>query len=492
MKKIVLSTASYAFKSFLYGVVGAVIMLLIVAIKFLNDKPDLQVWHTAELDEEFTVDSEVTTFQEYLDLEERLFAQLDHLVYSPPNADPSTWIERYTKQSYSDATSWESNWNRTFELKHESPKLGVLLLHGLTDAPYSLRALAERLNQEGAYVIGLRIPGHGTAPVALTETTWEDMAAAVRIAMKHLKEAVGDQPLHAVGYSNGGALSVRYALECIEDSSLPALECVALLSPEIGITPVAGFAIWQERIGYILGLDKLQWQTVLPEYDPYKYNSFPANAGMLAHNLTVANRVELKKFSEQGKLSAFPLVLAFQSVVDATVSAPALVNDLFMRLPSAEHELVVYDINRSAKIEPLIVEGKIPDVEQLEKSAQRLYTLTFVTNNSPESEKVDAHVYPPTVHTPEIKSLNLEWPKTVYSLSHVALPFHEDDAVYGAGPPKDSKRIHLGSMAVRGEKGIFAVAAGDMLRQRWNPFCDYQEDRIVEHFKVEAASSRLK
>jgi hypothetical protein len=36
---------------------------------------------------------------------------------------------------------------------------------------------------------------------------------------------------------------------------------------------------------------------------------------------------------------------------------------------------------------------------------------------------------------------------------------------------------------VRGEKGVFAVAAGDMLRQRWNPFYDYQEARIVEHLK---------
>lgn len=483
MKKIVLSTASYAFKSFLYGVVGAVIMLLIVAIKFLNDKPDLQIWHTAELDEEFTVHSEVTTFEEYLELEMRLFAQLDDLVFAEPNSDPSTWVERYTKQSYSDATSWDTNWNRTFELKHASPRSGVLLLHGLTDAPYSLRALAERLNKEGAYVVGLRIPGHGTAPVALTETTWQDMAAAVRIAMKHLKEVVGDQPLHAVGYSNGGALSVRYALESIEDASLPALDSVALLSPEIGITPVAGFAIWQERIGYILGLDKLQWQTVLPEYDPYKYNSFPANAGMLAHNLTVANREELKKLSALGKLSAFPRVLAFQSVVDATVSVSALVGDLFMRLPEAGHELVVYDINRSAKIEPLIVEGKIPDVAQLEQNVQRLYTLTLVTNDDLGSENVEAHLYPPTVHIPEKKSLGLEWPKTVYSLSHVALPFHEDDAVYGAGPRKDLTRIHLGSMAVRGEKGIFAVAAGDMLRQRWNPFCEYQEDRIVKHFQ---------
>ncbi len=459
-------------------------MLLVVGVKLMNDKPDLQVWHTVDLDEEFTEESEVATFEEYLALEDRLFQQVDELVYSANDGDPTQWIDRYTKQSSSDATSWKTNWNRTFELTTESPKLGVLLLHGLTDAPYSLRAIGERLNAEGAHVVGLRIPGHGTVPAALTETSWQDMAAAVRIAMRHLQDQVGDGPLYAVGYSNGGALSVRYALESIEDETLPPLAGMALLSPEIGITATAAFAIWQERVGYILGLDKLQWTSVLPEYDPYKYNSFPANAGMLAHNITVANREQLKAFSEQGKLDSFPAVIAFQSIVDSTVLASSLVRDLFARLPESKHELVVYDINRSAQIEPLLIGGKVPDVAGLEASAQRLYTLSLLTNQSPESESVVVSRYAPQSHEPEVESISLKWPRTTYSLSHVALPFRKDDAIYGAGPRKDPTRIHLGAIAVRGEKGVFAISAGDMLRQRWNPFYDYQEDRIVEHFKV--------
>ncbi len=483
MKKIVLSSASYLLKSFLYGVIGAVLMLLVVAVKFLNDKPDLQVWHTVELDEEFTVDSDISTFEDYLALEDRLFAQLDTLVYSPKSDDPAKWIDRYCKQSYSDATSWETNWNRSFELKQESPEFGVLLLHGLSDAPYSLRRIGEELNAAGAYVVGLRIPGHGTAPSALTETTWQDMAAAVQLAMRHLQAQVGEGPLHVIGYSNGGALSVRYALDSLADPSLPKLESMALLSPEIGITSMAAFAIWQERIGYVLGLDKLQWQSVAPEYDPYKYNSFPANAGLLAHRLTVTNREELRQLAAAGKLDTFPRVLAFQSLVDTTVLAPALVRDLFARLPEAEHELVVYDINRNAQVEPLMREGTVPHLDQLEMSPERSYILSVVTNENVESRSVEVQTYAPSVHEPKVTSLNLEWPSTIYSLSHVALPFRKDDALYGAGPKQYPRRIHLGAIAVRGEKGVFAISASDMLRQRWNPFCDYQEQRIVEHFK---------
>lgn len=483
MKKIVLSSATYLLKSFLYGVIGAVLMLLVVVVKFLNDKPDLQVWHTVELDEEFTVDSEIATFADYLALEDRLFAQLDTLVYSPKSDDPAKWIDRYSKQSYSDATSWETNWNRTFELKQESPEFGVLLLHGLSDAPYSLRRIGEELHAGGAYVVGLRIPGHGTAPAALTETTWQDMAAAVQLAMRHLQAQVGERPLHVIGYSNGGALSVRYALDSQADPSLPKIESMALLSPEIGITSMAAFAIWQERIGYVLGLDKLQWQSVAPEYDPYKYNSFPANAGLLAHRLTVVNREELKQLAATGQLEAFPRVLAFQSLVDTTVLAPALVRDFFARLPEAEHELVVYDINRNAQVESLMRAGKVPQLDQLELSPERSYILSVVTNEAVDRRSVEVRTYAPGVHDPEVTPLGQEWPRTIYSLSHVALPFCKDDALYGVGPKQYPGRIHLGAIAVRGEKGVFAISASDMLRQRWNPFCEYQAQRIVEHFK---------
>ena len=38
---------------------------------------------------------------------------------------------------------------------------GVLLIHGLTDSPYSLRRVGQILYERGFYVLGLRLPGHG-------------------------------------------------------------------------------------------------------------------------------------------------------------------------------------------------------------------------------------------------------------------------------------------------------------------------------------------
>jgi alpha-beta hydrolase superfamily lysophospholipase len=50
--------------------------------------------------------------------------------------------------------SRKPNWNLTFEIPASQPKGAVLLLHGLTDSPYSMRALAAVFAARGWYVVG--------------------------------------------------------------------------------------------------------------------------------------------------------------------------------------------------------------------------------------------------------------------------------------------------------------------------------------------------
>jgi hypothetical protein len=148
-----------------YGLLGSFISALIVYIIFLERQTDLSIWHHADLDEEFTVSSNVSSFDQYLALENRLFKQLDELVYAEVPSANENVINRFSRGSRADPGRWPVNWNRSFVLPNEQPTAGVLLLHGLSDSPYSLRALGERLHKSGAWVLGLRIPGHGTAPI---------------------------------------------------------------------------------------------------------------------------------------------------------------------------------------------------------------------------------------------------------------------------------------------------------------------------------------
>ena len=463
-----------------YGLLGAFIAVLTAYVIFLQSRPDLSVWHLADLDEEYTHTSDVSDFDQYLALEKRLFAQLDELVYAEVPQGPENAINRYSRGSSTDSGSWPVNWNRSFVLPTDEPAVGVLLLHGLSDSPYSMRALGEKLHQAGAWVLGLRIPGHGTAPSGLIEIRWQDMAAAVRLAARHVKDAIGAKPFYLVGYSNGGALSVEYTLLTLNDASLPRPSGVVLLSPEIGVTAAAAFAVWQGRLGHLLGLEKLAWNSVLPEYDPYKYGSFAVNAGDLAHRITVHIQDQLDALQGTGKLDDMPPLLAFQSSVDATVSPRALVENLFARLPSANHELVLFDINRLLETESLFKQDPRTVFEPLLRKLDRHFDLTVVSNESGGTRRVVARKTVRGKEDPSAMTYLDQWPAEIYSLAHVALPFPPEDPIYGGPSATGGAGIHLGNMALRGEHGVLQVSAADMLRLRWNPFFDYVQSRTLK------------
>ena len=470
-----------------WGLLGVLLSVLAGAIFYLNSRPDLQVWHQADLTEEFTADAGVTSFADYLALEDRLFRQLDDEVYAQAPSFEAGVINRYNRGSIADPEYRPPNWNRSFELRTAAPKAGVLLLHGMSDSPYSLRQLGQRLHAAGAYVIGMRMPGHGTAPSGLVELRVEDMTAAVQIGMRHLAEMSGDRPLYIVGYSTGAALALDYVLTQRKDTSLPSVSRLVMLSPAIGVTPLAALAVWQARLGHLLGLDKLAWETILPEYDPYKYGSFAVNAGDVVYHLTEKIQRELKSASSSGERLQLPPILAFASLVDATVSTTALVSGLFDRLPANGHELVLFDINRLAHIDPFLQVDPGPAVRALQSRPDAGFTLSLVTNRDPQSRDVKLVTRAQGQSSIAETELGMSWPPFIYSLAHVALPFAPEDPLYGSAPPTSLNELKLGNLAMRGERGVFLIPATDMLRQRWNPFYPYVEQRTLQHLQLIAS-----
>jgi pimeloyl-ACP methyl ester carboxylesterase len=169
-------------------------------------------------------------------LEERVLRELDAKVYAVTPTGPEHTLVRYSAGSASDPRQRQPNWNRSFELGPEGAVGGVLLLHGMSDGPYSLRALGEALAERGYRVLGLRMPGHGTAPSGLRTVTWEAMAAATRLGVRHLADALGDKPIHVMGYSTGAALALDYALNALAGTDAPMPASLVLVSPAIGIT----------------------------------------------------------------------------------------------------------------------------------------------------------------------------------------------------------------------------------------------------------------
>jgi alpha-beta hydrolase superfamily lysophospholipase len=467
-----------------FWLAGVFFACIVAFVLYLQNRPDLKVWHTVELDEEFTAGA-VDTFDAYLDLEGHLFDQLDTEVIDRIEPEDRLAINRYHRGSRTDPAQWARNWNRSFEFPARDPKIGVLLLHGMSDSPYSLRSIGERLREDDAWVVGLRLPGHGTTPSGLRTISWQDMAAATRLAMDHLKDRVGDRPIYIVGFSNGGALAVHYALSTLDEPDLPSADGLVLISPAIGVSPVAVLAVWQARLGNLLGMPKLEWTGISLEYDPFKYGSFAVNAGDVTYRLTIEIQARFDALGKDNRLTGMPPILAFQSIVDATVSTPALIDNLFMKLPNEGHELVLFDTDRSEGVAPFVAGKQDTVLANLMNNGDLEFTLSVIGNESPQSKDLLVRRKAPGASVTDDLPLGNSWPDDIYSLSHIALPIPPADPLYGKTSPRDSSLIYLGDLTLRGERGIFSVPAADLLRLRWNPFYAYVEGRTLEMMGIQ-------
>jgi len=88
-------------------------------------------------------------------------------------------------------------------------RTGVLLVHGFTGSPFSMRPWGEHLAAEGFAVRAPRLPGHGTTWQDCNTTTEEDWLAEVHRAFDLL---AGDcDAVVVAGLSMGGTLAIRFA-----------------------------------------------------------------------------------------------------------------------------------------------------------------------------------------------------------------------------------------------------------------------------------------
>ncbi len=90
-------------------------------------------------------------------------------------------------------------------------RIGVLLSHGFTGSPYSIRPWAEALNERGYGVEVPRLPGHGTTWKEMNRTTWADWYAEVTRAFE--KISAQSDAVVVGGLSMGGALVLRLAAD---------------------------------------------------------------------------------------------------------------------------------------------------------------------------------------------------------------------------------------------------------------------------------------
>jgi len=470
----------------------AVVLATIVlgfAVQARGSYPDLHPWHRVVLAREYRAGEadSPTSFDAYRALEAQLFDELRRRVLDDPAAADTQLLGRYNPNSLPAHLALDTEYNRSFELVPASPRGAVLLVHGLSDSPYSMRGLAETFFAQGYYVLALRLPGHGTIPSGLVGVRWRDWYGAVVLAARHAAARVGPgKPLLAGGHSTGAALVTLYSLRALEDGSLPQPERLYLVSPAIGITPFAALTNVAAGLSFLPAFEKSKWIDVRPEYDPYKYNSFPVNAAKQIYNLTRVLHRELLAAEKDGLLDRMPKVCVFQSVVDSTITAQEVVRGLLAHLPANGQELVAFDVNRREALEGLLAPGPLEDLERLRNEPSLPFRLTIVGNRLDGTARVATYTREAGEREITEHDLPLEWPRGVFSVGHVSLPFPPDDPVYGLEPAGGGTlRFNLGAVPARGEDGALLVPLGMFARLRSNPFFDVIRAKVVESLAAE-------
>jgi len=464
------------------------VLLIVVAATLLVARawdsqrgPDLELWHTYVPHDMHADQIDKSDWAAYLKAEEAVFRGVRTEVTDKLDAEARVPGNRYYDGAPIYPGHFAQDWNRSYILEPDGPPVGaVALLHGLTDSPYSLRHIARRYRDEGFVAVAIRMPAHGTVPAALTDVEWEDWDAATRLAVREAVRRAGpSKPLHIVGFSNGGALAMKYALDALDNKQLARPDRLILISPMIGITSFARFVGIAALPALLPAFAKAAWLGILPEFNPFKYNSFPINGARQSYRLTAALQDRIARAGRNGLLDHLPPVLTFQSVVDFTVSTRAIITGLYAHLPANGSELVLFDINRGAKLGPLLRSASETVLSRILAPPPRKFRTVIITNASADTYKVVEKVTEAGAVSEQTSELALAFPSGIFSLSHVALPFPMSDALYGMEPDNSEDfGVNLGAISPRGERGVLIVNLDALLRVSSNPFFPYVLERI--------------
>ncbi len=204
---------------------------------------------------------------------------------------------------------------------HDGGPVGVLLCHGFTGTPGSLRPWAEHLAAAGLSVALPRLPGHGTTWQEMARTRWEDWYAEIDRAFEDLQSRT--EEIFVMGLSMGACLALRLA-ELRGDQVAGLVVVNPSLAPDTRLFLLAP----------VLKLFVRSLKAVAPAGDIKKegahelaYDRVPVPAAASLPQLWRLTRGRLSQVSQP--------VLAYHSPEDHVVS-PASMQILTAALPSGQ------------------------------------------------------------------------------------------------------------------------------------------------------------
>jgi esterase/lipase/1-acyl-sn-glycerol-3-phosphate acyltransferase len=153
-------------------------------------------------------------------------------------------------------------------------RVGVVITHGYKSAPQEIESLAQFINGFGFKVYGVRLKGHGTAPINMKDVTWEDWYCSVQRGYAALENICSKIIL--IGFSTGGLLSL---LSCARKNhaskKLFAVMSInsALKLRDLKARMVPGINIWNEMLEKLnIERGRLEYVDDVPENPQINYS----------------------------------------------------------------------------------------------------------------------------------------------------------------------------------------------------------------------------
>lgn len=268
-----------------------------------------------------------------------------------------------------------------FELTHPDSKKAILLIHGLTDSPFSYHDLAQFFYQQGFTVRTLLLPGHGTAPAQLRDISYNDWQQAAKYGIERTVQDF--EQVYLGGFSTGGALIFDYLMH--QDTVDEKITGLIMWSPASKAkSDMAWLAQYVDYIPFV------NWIDLSMDADFAKYESFPYNAAAQVHSLM--SRIVGESASNKRKMHNIPLFVV-ASEHDQTIETKqtyVLINEWQQAKLGDNKEDVSHFVfyGNTANIPPSVqsaIQVSNPSCDNAEKCKNIYQIAHTATTNSPNN-----------------------------------------------------------------------------------------------------------
>ena len=212
--------------------------------------------------------------------------------------------------------------------------VGVLLCHGFTGSPQSLRPWAEFLADAGLTVSVPRLPGHGTTWQEMSRTRSEDWYAEAERSFELLRASTDE--IFLMGLSLGGCIVLRMA-----ELRGAAVRGLVVVNPSL-TADTKLFALAPVMKLVVPSLKGIGSDIKKPGGQEVSYSRVPVKAAATLPRLWRATQAGLDQLSQP--------VLAYHSTADHVVG-PASLRLLSAALPASQ--LTVRDLEDSYHVATL-------------------------------------------------------------------------------------------------------------------------------------------